>query len=266
MRSTLTTRNTKLILGGALLALVGLLMIAGCGGKGGVETAAELTGMDKIIAQYIEATGGRDAYLGHDNMKMTGSFSMPAMGITAPLEAYLAVGLKTHTKITSDAIGTIERGSNGDVFWEKSMMSGARIIEGTERAIERRGADFRAWLNWREHYTSAEIMGQEELDGKLCDKVVAMPKEGKPETVWFDAETYLIVKSSSVLVTEMGEISVEAYPSDYRMAGDVMVPFKTRQVIMGVQEMIIQAETVQWDVDIPEGLFDLPEDIQALVK
>ena len=260
------TDHLKIVLGGAMVALLGLLLIAGCGGKDGVKTAAELTGMDKIVAQYIEATGGRDAYLGHENMKITGTFSMPAMGISAPLEVYQALGCKTSTKITSNAIGTIERGSNGEVFWEKSMMNGARIIEGEERAAELRGADFRAWLDWRKYYTSAEIVGQEEVDGVLCDKVVAVPKEGKPETSWFDAETHLIVKTSSTLSSEMGEISIEAYPSDYRMADDILVPFKVRQVVMGVQEMVIQTDTLTWDVEIPEGLFDLPEDIKALVK
>ena len=263
---TKRTDHLKIVLGGAVLALFGLLLIAGCGGKGGVKTAAELTGMDKIVAQYVEATGGRDAYLGHENMKLTGTFSMPAMGISAPLEVYQALGCKTYTKISSNAIGNIERGSDGEVFWEKSMMSGARIIEGDERAAELRGADIRAWLDWHKYYTSAEIEGQEEVDGRLCDKVVAIPKEGKPETSWFDAETHLILKTSSTLSSEMGEISVEAYPSDYRMADDILVPFKIRQVIMGVQEIVIQTDAIAWDVEIPEGLFDLPDDIKALVK
>ena len=69
-----------------------------------------------------------------------------------------------------------------------------------------------------------------------------------------------------VVKSEMGTISMDSFPSDYRDVDGVLVPFVNKQVVMGVQELVITAETVEWDVEIPEGLFDLPEEIKALVK
>ena len=254
---------------GAILSslLLAGWLLAGCGGTGGkAGTAAELTGVDKIFAEYVEATGGADAYLAHDTVKMTGTFSIPAMGLTARVISYHQEPDLSYTLIESDALGKMESGSDGETFWEMSLMGGARIKEGEERAMEQRAGDYRLWLHWRDYYTGADLAGQEEVEGRLCDKVVMTPKIGQPETTWFDAETHLVVKSSAKINNEMGEIPLEIYPSDYRDAGGILMPYKVRQVIMGVQEIVIQAETIDWGVEIPAGTFDLPDEIKALVK
>jgi len=35
---------------------------------------------------------------------------------------------------------------------------------------------------------------------------------------------------------------------------------------MGMQELLIVTESLEWDVEIPEGMFDVPEDVKALMK
>jgi hypothetical protein len=228
------------------------------------EKAADLPDAATIIENYIQATGGRDAYEKHHNMKMTGSFSMPAMGISAPLTTYQQAPNKGYTLIASQAFGTIESGSNGDIQWEKTMMTGAKIKDGEEKAVADRQGTFNMMLRWQDFFTSAETMAVEDVDGHPCYKVVMTPLEGSPEISWFDVETGLMVKSSMTITGDMGTISIDLYPSDYRDVDGVLVPFVAKQVLMGMQEMVVAAETVEWDVEIPVGTFDLPEDILAL--
>jgi len=221
---------------------------------------------EKVIEEYLEATGGRDAYEKHSNMKMVGTFSMPAMGVTAPLTSYQMAPNLSYTLIESQAFGTIESGSDGTVTWEKTMMTGGKIKEGEEKAVADRQGTFNLLLNWQDFYTAAETTGKEEVDGQLCYVVVMTPKVGSPETSWFNIETKLLLKSSMTMTTDMGQVSLDNYPSDYREVGGILVPFQAKQVLMGVQEMVITTESLEWDAEIPEGTFALPDDIMALMK
>ncbi len=226
--------------------------------------AGDLPDAAQVIDDYVKATGGRAAYEKHHNMKMTGTFAMPAMGITAPLTTYQEAPNKVYSIIESQAFGTIESGSNGEVQWEKTMMTGAKVKEGEEKAAADRESTFNLLLHWQDHYKSAETEAKEDLDGRPCYKVVMVPLVGEPEISWFDAETHLLLKSSMTINNEMGTISMDIFPSDYREVDGVLVPFQAKQVIMGTQEMVITTEEMAWDVEIPAGIFDLPEDIKAL--
>ena len=91
------------------------------------------------------------------------------------------------------------------------------------------------------------------------------PKVGKPETSWWDVESGLQIKSSLIVTNEMGDIAMDAYALDYKDVDGILVPFTAKQVLMGVQEMFIKIETMEWDKEFPEGIFDIPADVQALV-
>jgi hypothetical protein len=232
----------------------------------GAVQAADLPDAETVLENYIEATGGRKAYEKHHNLKVTGTFAMPAMGITAPLTSYQEAPDKGYTLIESQAFGTIESGSNGEVQWEKSMMTGPKIKEGEEKAVADRQGAFNLMLRWKDFYTSAETVGVDTLDGRPCWKVVMTPEVGEPETSWFDTETHLLVKSAMTMNSDMGSISMEVFSSDYREVDGVLMAFEARQVLMGMQEMILTTENVEFNVDIPEGTFDLPEDIKSLME
>jgi hypothetical protein len=221
---------------------------------------------EKIIEKHIEATGGRKAMEKYDSLKLTGTFSMPAMGVTAPLTTYQKAPNLGYTMINSDAFGTIESGSDGTVQWEKTMMTGAKIKEGDEAAVAERQGTFNLLLRWQDFYVEAETVAVEEVNGVSCFKVVMTPKVGNPETSWFDTKTYLLVKQSMTMESDMGVISMDAYPSDYREVGGLLVPFVAKQILMGMQELVITTEEITWNPEIPEGTFDLPEDIKALQK
>ncbi len=244
-----------------LVTLTGLLIVF----LAGTVLAADLPSAQQVFDDYIEATGGKDAYLAHESMTITASFEMPAMGIVAPMMIYQALPGLAYTKIESAAIGIMESGSNDGVHWEKSMMGGAKVKEGEEKAMVERANDMQLWLHWQDYYSGAEVTGIEELEGQECYVVVLTPKVGKPETSWVGVESKLIVRTNMTLTNEMGDVSVESYPSDYRESDGVLIPFTTRQVIMGVQEILIKMEAVEWNKEIPEGTFDIPAEVQALV-
>ncbi len=228
--------------------------------------AGDLPDPETVMEHYIKATGGKDNYEKHNSLKMTGTFAMPAMGITAPLTTYQKAPNLGYTIIASDAFGTIESGSNGEVLWEKTMMTGPKVKEGEEKAVADRQGAWNMLLRWKDFYTESNTVAVEEVEGQNCYKVVSTPKVGSDETSWLNVETSLLVKTSMSMTNEMGVISMDIYPSDYRDVDGVTVPFQVRQILMGMQEITITTETLEWDPEIPEGTFDVPEDVMALVK
>ncbi len=230
--------------------------------------AEDLPSAEKVINKFIEASGGLEVWEGHSIMKATGSFAMPAMGISAKIEVYKKAPNMIHTSIVSDAFGNMEEGFDGTVAWEKSMMTGSKIKTGSELAMSRRMAQFNPWAVWKDDYQSATNQGVEKVDEVDCYRIEMVPHEGEgePEMNFFAVDSGLLLKTSSVLVNEMGRITVDAYLMDYRESEGVLAPYKVRQVLMGMQEMVMTFEEQTFKAEAPEGLFDLPEDVKALLE
>ena len=223
---------------------------------------------ETVINKYIEAIGGLKAWEGHTTMKATGLLTMPAMGISGQIESWRQAPDQSRTMITSDAFGTIDEGFDGKVSWESSMMSGSKIKEGSELALARRMSQFNPWADWKDFYQSATTVGMVTVEEVDCYEVKMVPNEGEgePEHNFFAKDSGLLVKTSMVMVNEMGRITIDSFISDYRDVEGIKTPFLARQVLMGMQEMIMTFETQEFDVDIPEGTFDMPDDIKALLE
>jgi hypothetical protein len=94
---------------------------------------------------------------------------------------------------------------------------------------------------------------------------VLTPKTGAPVTRYYDKETNLMTKMVMTMKSPMGEISAESYPSDYRKEGEILMPHKVLQKAAS-QEFTFTVDSVQFNPDIPKEKFDLPGEIQALIK
>jgi hypothetical protein len=104
------------------------------------------------------------------------------------------------------------------------------------------------------------------LNGKRCWRVVAHPPRiGKPETLWFDKESGLLVKSAATLASPMGEMPVESLYSDYRDAGGIKIAYSIRQSA-GPQVILTTLIQATANAELPQSQFDTPADIQALLS
>ena len=220
---------------------------------------------ETVLDRWVEVTGGKAAFEKRHNEIMHGSLEFTGKGIKGTMTVYQAEPDKNLAIVEITGIGTIESGSNGDIAWENSALQGPRIKQGDEKAGSLRDGAFNAALNWRKLYTKAETTGAETVEGHESYKVVLTPKEGKPTTQFFDKKTGLLVKTTVTRNTPMGEITAEVIADDYRKEGDVVIPHKLINRTAG-QEFVIQVDRVEANVDLPKDRFDLPAEIQALLK
>jgi len=229
------------------------------------QAPAKAPDADKILERYVTATGGRAAYDKLQNSVSKATLDIPSVGITIDLMVYSARPNKFRSIAQSPAIGSIERGTDGKIFWEKSIMQGARILEGEELADALREAAFEGLAYWRTIYDSVAVAGVDTVTGSLCDKVVMKAKGGKPRTLFFDQKSGLITKTQSIASTQMGDIPIDAFVSDYREVGGVLQAYKTVMSIMG-QERVITATSIEYNASIPDSIFAIPAEVQALLK
>jgi hypothetical protein len=92
---------------------------------------------------------------------------------------------------------------------------------------------------------------------------VLTPNEGKPETQYYDKKTNLLVKVTLIMVDQMGETPTETTVSDYKAQDGLLSPRKSHHWALG-QEFEITINQIEYNIDIPKGRFDLPNEIKAL--
>jgi hypothetical protein len=186
-------------------------------------------------------------------------------GITLEGSIVIAKPNRTHTKLSSDMIGTIEKGTDGDLVWEKNTMSGPQIVEGEMRQFTLREGTLDKIVYWQDLYPGgAELSGSAEVDGRDCHKVLLNPGYGEPVVLYFDKETHLALRQDITVESPMGTVPVESLIGDYREVDGVLLPFRLEVGNLG-QKLVITTTSVKHNVDLPEDRFAIPADVLALL-
>lgn len=228
-----------------------------------LSTAADLPSGESLLQRYIDRSGGAEAYAKAKNMSMSGTVEMPAQNITGTVTIF-EEGEKSYTAMDFAGIGKIEEGFDGETAWENSALQGPRILEGDEKISAKRAATLSSITSWRNVYKDAHTAGSEDIDGKPAWKVEMTPKEGRPETFYFDRDSGLLVRISAVFSTPLGDISTESTMSDFRSVDGILTPFAMAEKAMS-QNIVMKFGKIAYNVPIPENQFALPVAVKELV-
>jgi hypothetical protein len=249
---------------GTGMAIGVAMLLAGAGGQP-ARAADELPKAESLLDKYVEATGGKAAYEKIHNEVSTGTMEFVGKGIKGKVDTYRADPDKSYVEISIEGIGKIQEGSDGKVAWTLSALQGPHVKEGEERASALQAAQFNSEVRWRDVYKTVRTAGVESVDGKDCYKVVMTPQEGSDLTRCYDKQSSLLVKSSMVVKSPMGDVPADSLIGDYRKEGDVLMPHKVTQKAMG-QEFTITIDTVKFNTEISRDRFDPPDEIKALLQ
>lgn len=238
------------------------------------EPAAELPDARKIIDRFLDETGTRKALSQHSSRKATGKVELVGMGMAGTFELLQAKPSSMLMTIELAGVGTIRQGFDGEVAWSTNPMMGPMLIDGGALGQLKLQADFDAALHDPAQFEVTETVGRTEFEGSDCYRVrlVAKPTEDLGEDAeklrelfeFYAVDTGFMVGTESVTASPMGEMKVKTMLSEYVDLGGMKAP-KVAVQDMGVQKMKIVTENVEWDA-VPEGAFDLPEEIVALVE
>lgn len=231
--------------------------------------SAEPPTAEQVLDRYVEVTGGKDAYAKVKSVSMVGTMEIKGQGVKGEMRMYRLDGGKYYTVVDLPGIGKQEDGSDGKVVWDKTVL-GPRLKTGVEKflatcattALSEYG---RGALEKDSCYAKAEYVGEEMYEGKSVYKLRMTPKQGKPEEQYYDKQTGLLAKTRMIMPSPMGEVPIVAIVNEYREVDGVKTPVKLTNE-MGAVSMIMTFTTVKFNDTVPDAMFMLPPEIQALVK
>jgi len=231
---------------------------------GSLAAAQALPKAETILDRYVEVTGGKAAYQKHSHEKMTGTITIPEVGMTGNLTRYALAPDKEYSILQLGPLGKAESGFSNGVSWEKNAITGPRVKSGDEREQAAREATFNSQLEWRKLFPKAETLGSETVNGEDCYKVLVTPAAGKPETQFYSKKSGLLLKTNATAVSQMGEVPVEVEVSDYKNFDGVLYPTRSKSK-MGPHQLNITITDVSFDDPISADLFELPAEIKTLI-
>ena len=226
--------------------------------------AADMPSGASLVDRYIEKSGGAAAYAKAKTTMMTGTVTIASANISGNVSIYQE-GMKFYQVVEIAGIGKIEGGFDGETAWENSALQGPRILEGDEKIEAKRAVMLAVISNWRQVFKEAKTIGSEDVDGKPAWKVEMIAKEGKPETFFFDKDSGLLIKTSSVRSTPLGDIPAETDMTDFRPVNGIITPFTMTEKAMN-QTMVLKFSNVAYNAEMPKDRFDLPAEIKSLRK
>ena len=120
-------------------------------------------------------------------------------------------------------------------------------------------ADFEGSLyNWKEKGHKLEFIGKEDMDGTQVFKLKAFLANENIETYYFDAESFVPIKVSSVMKIQGNETESESLPGNYKAVEGAMMPFAIENKFKGQTVSNVLIETYEVNKVVDDNLFIKP--------
>ena len=217
---------------GAILPLVAAAQVASS-----QATATALPPAATLMSKYAAAVGG-PAFVNAKAIVMKGALSMPAAGLNATFQMTQLAPNRMQMVTTIPGMGEVQVGFDGTNAWAADPMQGPRVLAGVELDQMKDEADRRSNVRSPDLFTSVQTVADTTMNNERCYLVKLNWKSGRESFDCYSATSGYIVASKTVQKTAMGEIPVVSLLSDYKKFGDITIPTRTTQDLMGQQQII----------------------------
>ncbi len=232
-------------------------------GVGAPTAGVELPPATDIFKRSVEAIGGEAAVRRHTAMRMKGGLSATGMKTPGTLEILMLAPNKFLTTIELPGMGPMKQGFDGNIGWTKNSMMGTQLLEGKTLAELRRSSDFYKDLDPSKMWTTATTSGIVDFGGMPCYEVAVTGDLGEG-SLFYGVSDGLNRGMRLTIDSPMGKIPATTRMVEYKEFDGLKVASKTEIEAMGaVQTMTV--DSIDF-APLNESLFDLPADVQALVK
>lgn len=226
--------------------------------------AQALPDAEDIVARYVEAIGGRRAVMSAQGYHATGTFDVPAQGISGNFETYAAAPNRVVFTADVPGLGTVGGGYDGTTGWSLNPATGPMVLDGRMLEQMQQQANFHAAFHGDDYVASMETVEEADFEGVACYKVKIVTTWDEEYFEFFDRESGLLVGSIRQSATPMGEIEATTVFADYADVGGLRIPMKTTQRVMGFDQVI--TITSAEAMEVPDSAFALPTEIQEMIR
>ncbi|MGE3309929.1 MAG: hypothetical protein AB7O66_08160 [Limisphaerales bacterium] len=212
-----------------------------------------------ILDRYVEASGGRAALEKLKTRVSKGKVEVTTVGLSGGIEVKSKVPNKHLSSVDLAGFGAVREGFDGGVSWSDAPGVGLREKPAAELARDRRSKVFPRELKLREAYERLEAKGTAKVDGADAWVIEGSVKGGKPDRLYFDKKTGLLVREESTVDSGLGDMSFQVDFLEYKDVDGVKVPHLIRipkPESMGFQ---IRFDEVRHNVEVAESEFSKPK-------
>ena len=242
----------------SLIAIFALFLVSASAAVAWAQTA------DAVVEKYLAATGGRDALGKLTSRKSTGTvtLSTPGGDVSGPVEVVLKAPNKSRVFMTLDltALGaasmTIEQRFDGTSAFSTNSMQGETEISGKQLENMRNNTFPSPLLRYKETGAKVELLPNDKVGGKDAVVLLITPKTGSPVRMFFDPETFLLVRAVTTINSPQlgGDVEQTSDFSDYRTVDGVKIPFHVVNA-NSAQTVTIVLTKVEHNVATDDAMF-----------
>ena len=228
----------------------------------------QLPTADQILAKYIDALGGEQAIRRVTSRVITATQDIPTgpggvIPLPARTERYQKAPNLVLNVYHTDKY-TISNGFDGSVSWAQNDRGRVTEAVKLEQIRAKRSADSYEPLHLKQQYARMKVDGIEKVNGRAAYVVIGYPEENIAERLYFDIQTGLLLRKSTIVPTGVGDSPFQTDYDDYRDTGSgVKYPFLIHmEPASGRLELIthstIHVQKVQDNVAIDDAKFVKP--------
>jgi len=216
-----------------------------------------LPAADDIFNKYAAALGGQPAIDKLKSRTAKGTVTQ-ANGNSFQFELTQAAPDKFYLLVTTPQ-GTIERGFNGQVGWEKTAR-GVRAITGAELTNFKTANGLFTLLKLKEQYSKPPRVRKDKLNDHDVYIVDGTTIENRRMRLYFDAASGLLLRRITTMQTMVGIIPDQIDLEDYHEADGLKFPFTARAAALEVGNPTSTRTFTEIKLNVPvdESKFNMP--------
>lgn len=222
--------------------------------------AADLT-VDQIIAKNTEARGGAEKLKALNSLKFSGKAV-----VAGGMEADTVMAIKRPGKVRMDM--TIQGQQLTQATDEKSAWMINPFVGGTEAQPMpedmasgfREGAELEGpFIDYKAKGSTVELAGKEDVKGKPAYILKLKRKDGRVDTYYIDADSFLEVKSLTTRNANGQEMEIETSIGGYKTIDGMKFPASLDQVANGNPIFSLTMDKIEPNVKLDDAMFAMPK-------
>jgi hypothetical protein len=182
---------------------------------------------EEIVAKNVEARGGAAALAALRNVRRSGRFVSPRRNVLITLSEVKARPGRIRQEATLQGLTEVQAW-DGEKGWQIQPFEGRKDpaqMSADDAQPLRLAADLDGpWVDAKAKGHVLEYAGTEDVEGTLTHKVRVKLKWGGDVTVFFDPDTWMVVRDVQKTMVRGAEQETETDYGDYEKVGGVYVP------------------------------------------
>ena len=216
-----------------------------------------LPSADEIFSKYAAAVGGQTVIDKLKSRTAKGTVTQ-ANGNAFQFELSQGAPDKFYVLVTTQQ-GTVERGFNGQVGWEKTAR-GVREITGAELINFKSANGLFSLLKLKEQYSRPPRVRKDKLGDRDVYIIDGTTTENQRMRLYFDATSGLLLRRTTTMPTIIGIIPDQIDLEDYREADGLKFPYTARAANLEVGNPTSTRTFTELKLNVPvdESKFNMP--------